>query len=109
AGLRLREVVSEEEAHNLLSRGDFSNRATFVGESDEFPPGGSTSQPASSSQVVNLANTDASTAAAGSATGGRVLTPEEQSAVDESKCTLLGVDGEQACDEESCCMLPVKQ
>ena len=107
--------MSEDEARILIAKRDLSSRATSVGAlSDEFFSEGIHSHAASSAQ--GLPHIDGSSPAAAAATaigvstaGGLVLTPEQERAVEESNCTLLCVDGEQACEVGSCCTLPVKR
>ncbi|KAF9566878.1 hypothetical protein EC968_003541 [Mortierella alpina] len=102
-GLRLRKVMSEDEARILIAKRDLSSRATSIGAtSDEFLSSGAMSHTASSAQ--GLPHIDGLPAA-----GTLVLTPEQERAVEESNCALLCVDGDQACDVGSCCTLPVKR
>ncbi|KAF9178128.1 hypothetical protein BGZ51_008095 [Haplosporangium sp. Z 767] len=107
-GLRLIKDKSEDEARNLLSKADFSSCATSVGaQSEELPPEGSTRQAVHPD--TSLPGSSAIVSGAGASTGGLILTTEEEKEVGESNCTQLCVDGEQACDVESCCTLPVKR
>ncbi|KAI1296391.1 hypothetical protein EDD11_007341 [Mortierella claussenii] len=118
-GLRLRKNMSDEDSRNLLSRGDFSSRATSVGaQSDEYLPSGTASHSALPTQGVGLVGQGASTAATTTAAAAAaditnpdelILTDGEQHAVVDSNCALLCVDGEQACDVGSCCTAPVKR
>ncbi|CAO3569744.1 unnamed protein product [Mortierella alpina] len=112
-GLRLRKVMSEDEARILIAKRDVSSRATSIGAlSDEFLSEGAMSRAASSAQGLPHVDVPVPAAVATkavSAAGGVVLTPEQERAVEESNCTLLCVDGEQACDVGSCCTLPVKR
>ncbi|KAF9347672.1 hypothetical protein BGX26_000856 [Mortierella sp. AD094] len=91
--LRLRKATSGEE---LLPGGEFISRTTSVGAySDERLSEGY------SPNEIN--------ASAAATTLGEIVVPEVQNVLDESNCTLLCVDGEQACDVGSCCTLPVKR
>ncbi|KAF9980254.1 hypothetical protein BGZ75_008652 [Mortierella antarctica] len=114
-GLRLRKALSEDEARILIAKRDLSSRATSIGAlSEDFLSEGAMSHAASSAQ--GLPHIDGSSPAAvaaaanaASTAGGLILTPEQERAVEESNCTLLCVDGDQACDVGSCCTLPVKR
>ncbi|KAF9945905.1 hypothetical protein BGZ70_003497 [Mortierella alpina] len=114
-GLRLRKVMSEDEARILIAKRDMSSRATSIGAmSDEFLSEGAASHAASSAQGLPHVDGPLSAAAAAAAkatstAGGVVLTPEQERTVEESNCTLLCIDGEQACDVGSCCTVPVKR
>ncbi|KAG0362198.1 cation efflux family-domain-containing protein [Gamsiella multidivaricata] len=105
-GLRLRNASLDDDANGLLSVSDLSSRATSLGaQSEEFLPSGSMARPSSPGHGT----VGASTSAAGSNASVLILTPEEQTAVDESNCALLCIDGEQACDVGRCCTAPVKR
>ncbi|KAF9281299.1 hypothetical protein BGZ68_006733 [Mortierella alpina] len=113
-GLRLRKVMSEDEARILIAKRDLSSRTASIGAtSDEFLSERALSNAASSAQgLPHIEGSSPATVAAdnvASIAGGLVLTPEQERAVEESNCTLLCVDGDQACDVGSCCTLPVKR
>ncbi|KAG0249663.1 hypothetical protein BG011_009041 [Mortierella polycephala] len=98
---------SEDEVRNLISKTDFSSRATSVGaQSEEFLPEGSTRQ--GIYPDTSLPGSCAAVAGVGASVGGLILTTEENDAED-SNCTQLCVDGEQPCDVGSCCTHPVKR